>query len=47
MIAPVNAPISSPFGPRSSGYHSGVDYAVPEGTSVSASTSGTVVRALT
>jgi hypothetical protein len=45
MIPPVNAPISSPFGPRSSGLHSGVDYKVPVGASISASASGTVVRA--
>lgn len=45
MQQPVSGTISSPFGQRSSGYHLGVDYAVEEGTTVSASASGTVVRA--
>ncbi len=36
----VHPEISSPFGPRSSGYHYGIDLGVPEGTPVYASESG-------
>ncbi len=45
MQQPVNAPISSPFGPRRNRFHSGIDYEVPAGAEVKASESGTVVRA--
>ncbi len=45
MIAPVNAPITSPFGPRGKKYHYGVDYGVSKGTPVEASGSGEVIRA--
>jgi len=43
-IRPISGRISSPFGPRSLGYHYGIDFAVPVGTPVVASASGTVVR---
>ena len=45
-IYPLYGPISSPWGPRILGeskFHNGVDFAVPEGTAVKASSSGVVV----
>jgi len=39
---PVRGEITSPFGPRHNGFHYGVDIAVPFGTYVRASASGTV-----
>ncbi|MGN0378227.1 MAG: peptidoglycan DD-metalloendopeptidase family protein [Butyrivibrio sp.] len=47
-IRPVNGPITSYFGPRNlaiSPYHSGVDFYVPTGTPVKASSSGVVISA--
>jgi murein DD-endopeptidase MepM/ murein hydrolase activator NlpD len=38
-----NAKISSPFGPRSSSFHEGVDFSAPEGTPIFAAHSGKVV----
>ena len=40
-----NPKINSPFAPRGSEIHSGVDYEADKGTPVKAITSGTVVRA--
>lgn len=42
FILPVSGPVSSPFGPRSSGFHHGIDFAVNEGTKVLSSKAGTV-----
>jgi murein DD-endopeptidase MepM/ murein hydrolase activator NlpD len=41
---PVNAPITSPFGKRSSGMHFGTDFGVPIGTPVKAPQDGIVSR---
>ena len=43
-ILPVNGPVSSPFGRRSSGMHLGTDFAVPIGTPVKAPQDGVVSR---
>jgi murein DD-endopeptidase MepM/ murein hydrolase activator NlpD len=43
-ILPVNGPISSPFGRRSSGMHLGTDFAVPIGTPIKAPQDGVVSR---
>ena len=43
-MLPVNAPISSPFGKRSSGMHLGTDFAVPIGTPVKAPQDGVVQK---
>jgi murein DD-endopeptidase MepM/ murein hydrolase activator NlpD len=42
---PVDAPISSPFGPRDGRAHDGIDLAVPEGTPVRAACDGRVAYA--
>jgi murein DD-endopeptidase MepM/ murein hydrolase activator NlpD len=42
---PVEAPISSPFGPRDGRAHDGIDLAVPEGTAVRAACDGRVAYA--
>ncbi|MET7935789.1 transglycosylase family protein [Streptomyces sp. NPDC005322] len=48
-VAPVNGPITAAYGVRgsrwASGHHTGVDFAVPIGTSVRAAAPGTVVAA--
>jgi murein DD-endopeptidase MepM/ murein hydrolase activator NlpD len=45
FIFPVNGPIVSPFGMRWGRLHAGIDIAVPSGTAVRASASGTVALA--
>lgn len=45
LVAPIEAPIVSPFGPRGSRFHSGVDYAAPAGTGITAAGPGRVVWA--
>jgi murein DD-endopeptidase MepM/ murein hydrolase activator NlpD len=42
---PVNGLLSSPFGPRGYGFHTGIDLAAPPGTPVAAAASGTVTWA--
>lgn len=45
-LSPIKNPvISSAFGPRGDGFHRGIDFAAPIGTSIYASLSGTVIRA--
>ncbi|WGH89381.1 peptidoglycan DD-metalloendopeptidase family protein [Auritidibacter ignavus] len=44
LVKPVNGPVTSKFGPRWGGHHSGVDWAVPTGTPVRAALAGTVAR---
>jgi murein DD-endopeptidase MepM/ murein hydrolase activator NlpD len=41
---PVSGPVLSPYGPRGSGMHSGIDVDAPEGAPVSAAAPGYVVR---
>ena len=43
-IRPTGGVITSRFGPRSLGYHYGIDYGAPTGTPIVASASGTVVK---
>jgi murein DD-endopeptidase MepM/ murein hydrolase activator NlpD len=45
LVAPIEGPIVSPFGPRVSAFHAGVDYAAPEGAGVTAARPGRVVWA--
>ncbi|MEA5456807.1 peptidoglycan DD-metalloendopeptidase family protein [Sinomonas sp. JGH33] len=42
---PVFGPITSPFGPRGSGYHDGTDIAPPAGTPFVSASAGTVIAA--
>jgi hypothetical protein len=39
---PLRAPLTSPFGPRGFGFHTGIDLAAPIGTPVKAAAAGTV-----
>jgi murein DD-endopeptidase MepM/ murein hydrolase activator NlpD len=41
---PVSGPLLEPYGPRGSGWHSGIDVDAPEGAPVSAAAAGVVVR---
>lgn len=43
-IRPTSGSLTSNFGPRSLGYHYGIDYGAPTGTPIVASASGTVVK---
>ena len=43
LIKPVSGVITSRFGPRRSGYHTGLDIAAPIGTTIAAAAGGTVV----
>jgi len=43
-IRPTGGTITSNFGPRSLGYHYGIDYGAPTGTPIVASASGTVIK---
>ena len=45
LIWPVNGPVVSGFGPRWGSFHEGIDIAVPTGTQIRASASGTVAIA--
>jgi len=45
LAPPLEAPISSPFGPRHNRFHAGIDFAVARGTPVRAAAAGSVVFA--
>jgi murein DD-endopeptidase MepM/ murein hydrolase activator NlpD len=45
LVHPIEGPVVSPFGPRGSAFHAGVDYAAPEGAGVTAAGPGRVVWA--
>ena len=45
FLWPVRGPVTSPFGPRNGGFHTGIDIAVPYGTPVHAARAGTVIQA--
>jgi len=47
FLSPVRGRISSKYGQRASGFHNGVDIAVPVGTKVKAPLAGTVARIYT
>jgi peptidoglycan hydrolase-like protein with peptidoglycan-binding domain len=42
---PIQAPINSPFGPRGTGFHPGIDLPAPPGTPVGAAVAGRVIFA--
>jgi murein DD-endopeptidase MepM/ murein hydrolase activator NlpD len=44
-IVPASGRVSSRYGPRSGGFHSGVDIAAPIGTSIYAAAAGTIIKA--
>jgi murein DD-endopeptidase MepM/ murein hydrolase activator NlpD len=45
LVRPIEGPIVSPFGPRGSAFHAGVDFAAPQGAGVTAAGPGVVVWA--
>jgi murein DD-endopeptidase MepM/ murein hydrolase activator NlpD len=45
LVRPIEGPIGSPFGPRGSSFHAGVDFTAPNGAGVTAAGPGEVVWA--
>jgi len=45
FIWPVHGPITSPYGPRWGGFHTGIDIGCPEGRTIVAAKAGTVIAA--
>ena len=45
LVRPIEGPIVSPFGPRGSGFHAGVDIAAPAGAGIAAAGPGRVAWA--